>query len=145
MRKTYSTHIRHVHLKVRDLQTSINFYARYLNLRVVERIDNAYAVLASGDAPEVILEAMGDDVPPTSEFAAGVLHVAFSVDSQDAFTQAFRRLHTDSVPTHAVDHGTGWALYFCDPDGSGLELYWQTGESVKNHQPRIMDVEAILG
>lgn len=150
MRSTYQTRIGHVHLKVRDLQTAINFYIRYFNLRVVERIDSAYAFLATAaaegaSAQHIALEAIGQDAPAASEFAAGLMQIAFAVPEREALVAALRRLQMDGVPVQAVDHGGSWALYFRDPDGNGLELYWQSADATASqHPPRLLDVQTIL-
>ena len=41
----YKTKIGHAHLKVRDLQRSIDFYTRFLGLEVTEVVGNLYAFL----------------------------------------------------------------------------------------------------
>src|SRR5438552_15373213 len=44
----YKTKIGHAHLKVRDLQRSIDFYTRFLGLNVTEVVGNHYAFLTAG-------------------------------------------------------------------------------------------------
>lgn len=155
MRSTYETRIGHVQLRVRDLQTAVDFYVRYFNLCVVERIDNAYARLVTGDpayagAQQIALEAVGGDAPAASEFAPGLVHIAFTVPDRRSLAAALRRLQMDEVAVQAVDHGGSLALYFHDPDGNGLSLYWQTGAKAQqhaphNHAPRLLDLAVILG
>jgi catechol 2,3-dioxygenase len=43
-----------------------------------------------------------------------------------AFAQAYQALTKAGVAVGAVDHRISWALYFNDPDGNGLEIYWDT-------------------
>lgn len=150
MRTIYHTRIGHVHLRVRDLQTAVDFYIRYFGLCVVERIDNAYAFLATGDrtrtnTQHIALEATGYDAPAASAFAPGLVHIAFAVPDHPSLAAALRRLQTDGVPVQAVDHGRSWALYFSDPDGNGLEIYWLTGDTAQPQSPRLLAVGAILG
>ncbi len=46
---SYTTKIGHAHLKVRNLQRSIDFYTRYLKLQETERVAN-YAFLSAGQS-----------------------------------------------------------------------------------------------
>lgn len=132
MHDTFTTRIGSVHLKVHNLQRAINFYVRYLHLRVVDRIDSAYAFLATGDGDDtqdpytIALQAVGSDAPESDEFAAGLYHIAFAVPDRQAFATAYRCLQANGMQVEAVNHRTHWALYFRDPDGNGLKLYWDT-------------------
>ena len=67
--------------------------------------------------------------------------------------RALRRLRARGVPlTGAKDHGGTESLYLADPDGDGLELYWDRppaewprtadGQLALLNEP--LDVEALL-
>ena len=43
----YKTKIGHAHLKVRDLQRTIDFYTRFLGLKVTEVVGDHYAFLTN--------------------------------------------------------------------------------------------------
>ncbi|MBC8100101.1 MAG: VOC family protein [Armatimonadetes bacterium] len=123
---TYTTRIGHVHLKVRDLARSVAFYTRTFNLKIVETVAN-YAFLTGGDMHhEIALQALGSGAPIPSRGAVGLYHIAFEVPDARAFALAYQLLKGDGVPVGAVDHGISWAMYFPDPDGNGLEIYWDT-------------------
>ncbi|MEM7797670.1 MAG: VOC family protein [Chloroflexota bacterium] len=127
---TYSTNIGHVHLKVRDLKESITFYQTFFSLNFIEQVDNDYAFL-SGSAfhHEVALQQIGANAPDSHPYGVGLYHVAFEVPSQTDFAQAYQTLKAAEVPVVAVDHRISWALYFKDPSGNGLELYWDTRQT----------------
>jgi catechol-2,3-dioxygenase len=56
----------------------------------------------------------------------GVGHVAFPVGSAAALRQAYFELMDNQVPVlAAVDHESQESIYFCDPDGNVLEIYWE--------------------
>jgi len=123
----YGTRIGHAHLKVRDLQRSIDFYARFLGLQLVEQLEGRYAFLGNGDAHHAIaLQQLGPGAAPADPAAIGLYHVAFEVPDRRALALAFSALRESGVDVSAVDHGISWALYFADPDGNGLELYVDT-------------------
>ena len=89
----FSTKIGHAHLKVRDLDRSIDFYARFLSLHLVERVDDAYAFLTGGDYHhEIALQNVGHDAPAPPQQGTGLYHVAFEVPDRDSFAQAYKVL-----------------------------------------------------
>lgn len=123
----YSTKIGHAHLKVRDLQRSVDFYTRFLGLHVTEQVDNAYVFLTGGAFHhEVALQNVGSNAPHPPAHGTGLYHVAFEVPDKRSFAAAYRTLTAASISVATVDHYISWAMYFDDPDGNGLEIYWDT-------------------
>jgi len=120
--------IGHAHLKVRDLETSVDFYTRFLGLRVTEIISGQYAFLTDGVLHhDLALQAVGADAPMPHAHGVGLYPVAFEVPDKAAFAQAYQELVAAGVAVHPVDHTSiSWALYFDDPDGNGLEIYLDT-------------------
>lgn len=67
----------HVHLKVRDLSSSLPFYREILGLNLTERVGR-FAFLALGEEHHSLaLEERGQAAPPSSQRALGVEHIAF--------------------------------------------------------------------
>lgn len=68
-------------------------------------------------------ESRGGAPPPQG--STGLYHVAFRFPDRRSLARALRRLQQHSVPLDgAADHGVSEALYLRDPDGNGLELYY---------------------
>ena len=125
MARAYKTKIGHAHLKVRDLQRSIDFYKRFLGLEVTEVVGDHYAFLTAGTYHhEIALQNVGPDAPHPPAKGTGLYHVAFEVPDKRSFSLAYRSLLEAGIPVVAVDHYISWAMYFDDPDGNGLEIYW---------------------
>ncbi len=123
----YTTKIGHAHLKVRNLDNSIDFYTRYLGLHETERIGNAYAFLTTGPFHhEIALQQVGPHAPQPPARGVGLYHVAFEVPDKRSFAQAYQALRQAGISVTPVDHFISWAMYFDDPDGNGLEIYWDT-------------------
>lgn len=123
----YTTKIGHAHLKVRDLDRSVAFYERFLKLHVTERVGDHYVFMTGGGFHhEIALQRVGSDAPSPASHSVGLYHVAFEVPGKRAFAEAFQALAQADVPVGAVDHFISWAMYFDDPDGNGLEIYWDT-------------------
>lgn len=123
----YETKIGHAHLKVRDLDTAIAFYTQFFRLHLVEKVEEQYAFLTGGDFHhEIALQAMGPEAARPSRASTGLYHIAFEVPDAKSFAQAYVALKEAKVGVGAVDHQISWAMYFDDPDGNGLEIYWDT-------------------
>ncbi len=57
--------------------------------------------------------------------STGLFHVAIRYPTRRALADALRRLSEAGVRLDgASDHGVSEALYLSDPDGNGIELYW---------------------
>lgn len=119
--------IGHVHLKVRSLQRSIEFYREFLGLQVTEQVGEGFAFLSAGELHhEIALQEVGENAPLPRRHEVGLYHVAFEVPDRPALAETYRKLKDGGVSVYPVDHRISWALYFSDPDGNGLEVYWDT-------------------
>jgi len=84
----------------------------------------------SGMTPEQYDQA----APPLIEklkTAPGFLyHVAFVYPDKRELARAVRRVLDHGHPvSHATDHGANVAVYLADPDGNGIELYYDRPRS----------------
>ena len=119
--------IGHVHLKVADLQRSLRFYRDVLGFEVTQGYgEDAVFVSAGGYHHHIGLntwESRGGSPPAPG--TTGLYHLAILYPTRGALADALRRLVRAGVPlTGASDHGVSEALYLNDPDGNGVELYW---------------------
>jgi catechol 2,3-dioxygenase len=123
----YQTIVSHVHLKVSDLDRAIAFYTRFFHLTVVERVGEDYAFLTgSAVHHEIALQNVGPNAPSPHPSGIGLYHVAFEVPDRQSLALAYQTLQEAGVSVALVDHLISWAMYFNDPDGNGLELFWDT-------------------
>lgn len=119
--------IGHVHLKVADLERAATFYHDVIGLEVTQRYGSQAVFLsAEGYHHHIGLntwESRGGR--PPSAGSTGLYHVALLYPTQSELAQAIRRAVSHGVPLEgASDHGVSLAIYFRDPDGNGIELYW---------------------
>ena len=132
---SYKTKIAHAHLKVRDLQQSIEFYTKYFDLKVIEQVGNQYVFLSGGDFHhEIALQAVGMTAAQPNPRSVGLYHIAFEVPDRESFAKAYEALTQDGIDVGIVDHLISWAMYFDDPDGNGLEIYWDTRQEPNGKQ-----------
>jgi catechol 2,3-dioxygenase len=119
--------IGHVHLKVADVDRALAFYCGVLGFELQQRLgDEAAFVSAGGYHHHIGLNtwhSKGGSPPPPG--ATGLFHVAIRYPTRRALADALRRLGEAGIQLEgASDHGVSEALYLSDPDGNGLELYW---------------------
>ena len=117
----------HVHLKVADIERAIGFYRDVLGFAVTQRYGARAAFLSAGGYHHHIglntWESLGGSPPAPG--TTGLYHVAFVYPTRATLRDALRRLrHAGIVLDGATDHGVSQALYLRDPDGNGVELYW---------------------
>jgi len=71
---------------------------------------------------------------PPAAGATGLYHLAILYPTRAALADALRRLIRAGIAlTGAADHGASEALYLNDPDGNGVELYWDRPRSQWPH------------
>lgn len=119
--------IGHVHLKVADLERAIAFYSGVLGFEVTQRMGASAAFLSAGGYHHHIglntWESRGGAAPPAG--STGLYHFAIRYPDRAALGDALRRVQDARVPLDgASDHGVSEAVYLRDPDGNGIELYW---------------------
>jgi catechol 2,3-dioxygenase len=128
-----------VHLKVADLEQSLAFYCGVLGFEVSQRMGRQAAFISAGGYHHHIglntWESQGGSPPPPG--TTGLYHVAILYPTRAALANALRRLIAAKIPLEgAADHGVSEALYLRDPDGNGVELYW---DRPKEKWPRTPD------
>ena len=121
------TEIGHVHLKVADLERAVSFYSGVLGFEVTQRMGQSAVFLSAGGYHHHIglntWESQGGS--PPARGTTGLYHFAIRYADRASLGDALRRLREARVPLDgASDHGVSEALYLRDPDGNGVELYW---------------------
>ena len=117
----------HVHLKVADVDRALDFYGGVLGFELMQRYgDDAAFISAGGYHHHIGLnawESKGGTAPPRG--TTGLYHTAIRYPTRRSLADALRRVIDAGVPLEgASDHGVSEALYLSDPDGNGVELYW---------------------
>ncbi len=121
------TRIGHIHLKVSDLDKALAFYHGLLGFEIMQRYGTqAVFVSAGGYHHHIGLNTWySKNAPPAPQRAAGLFHTAILYPTRKDLAVALKRLIDAGYPlTGASDHGVSEALYLDDPDGNGVELYW---------------------
>ena len=122
--------IGHVHLRVADLDRATAFYRDVLGFAVTiygPAFGLQATFLAAGDYHHHIAlntwESYGGTRPPRGH--TGLHHVAFLYPGRHELGRAVQRLLDHGVEVgHGTDHGGTVSVYLDDPDGNGIELYY---------------------
>jgi catechol 2,3-dioxygenase len=117
----------HIHLKVADLDRSLAFYCGVLGFELQQRFGEEAAFVSAGGYHHHIglntWHSRGGSPPPPG--TTGLFHAAIRYPTRTALADALRRLARAGIDlSGASDHGVSEALYLDDPDGNGIELYW---------------------
>ncbi len=121
------TRIGHVHLKVSDLDRSLGFYRDLLGFEVTQKYGSqAVFISAGGYHHHIGLNTWhSKGAGPAPVHSVGLYHTAILYPTRKDLAVILRRLIEAKYPlTGASDHGVSEAIYLNDPDGNGVELYW---------------------
>ncbi len=122
--------IGHVLLRVADEEESKRFYRDALGFRIAEQDpEHGGVFMTLGDG----FHTLDITQHPTPHDAArpprgqlGLVHIAFKVGSYAALREAYAHLLKNGVEIQrAIDHVCQRSVYFNDPDGNGLEIYYE--------------------
>jgi catechol 2,3-dioxygenase len=121
------TSIGHVHLKISDIDRALVFYHEMLGFEIRQRYGTQAVFLSAGGYHHHIglntWESKG--AGPAPSFSAGLYHTAILYPTRNDLSVALKRILQAKYPiTGAADHGVSHAIYLDDPDGNGVELYW---------------------
>jgi catechol 2,3-dioxygenase len=126
------TQIGHVHLKVADLQRSLDFYCNLLGFEKTQMYGSQAAFISAGGYHHHIgLNTWySEGAAPANRKSVGLFHTAILYPTRKDLAVIFQRLHDAKYSlTGASDHGVSEALYLNDPDENGVELYWDRPKS----------------
>jgi catechol 2,3-dioxygenase len=118
-----------VTLRVADLDAMIAYYRDGVTLQVLSH-DGPFAVLGRGTTPVVILQH-APELRHASPRDAGLFHTAVLFDSREALATAIFSVASryPGTFTGSADHLVSEAFYFTDPEGNGVELYFDRDRS----------------
>jgi catechol 2,3-dioxygenase len=150
-----ATRIGHVHLKVADLARAIGFYRGVLGFDLTTTYGDQAAFLSAGGYHHHLglntWESAGGTPPPPGH--TGLYHHAIVYPTRRDLAIALKRVIEAGVPLQgASDHGVSEAIYLADPDGNGVELYWDRPQELWPKGPggelvmytRPLDLRALL-
>jgi catechol 2,3-dioxygenase len=127
--------IGHVLLRVLDLERSKRFYS-LLGFRVLEEDPEHGGTFMAleGQSHAIDLFPVKDreEAERQTPGVRGLGHLAFRVESEAALREAYATLRKHGVEiTRTIDHVSQKSIYFADPDGNTLEIYYELPEALE--------------
>jgi len=118
-----------VTLRVADLDAMTAYYRDAVTLSVLAQ-EGGRVILGRGTTPIVILEH-APELRHASPHAAGLFHTAILFDTEETLAAAVYSVarRAPGTFTGSADHLVSKAFYFTDPEGNGVELYWDRDRS----------------
>jgi catechol 2,3-dioxygenase len=149
------TRIGHVHLKVANLERALDFYCGVLGFELMQKYGTQAAFVSAGGYHHHIglntWESQGGNPPAPG--TTGLYHLAILYPTRGDLADALKSLVANGVQLDgASDHGVSEALYLRDPDGNGIELYWDrpkaewpvSADGKLSMHTRRLDIEGLL-
>ena len=125
------SHLGHVNIYVRNAEISQKWYEDILGLHTYDFVPGRAAFMAANldESHEVALMQVGDDAPGVQQGGVGLNHMAWRVDSLDDLKEFYARLKEKAVDFKVADHGISLVIYFKDPAGNGIAVYYEAPSS----------------
>jgi catechol 2,3-dioxygenase len=119
-----------VTLRVGNLDAMIAYYRDAVTLTPLNQ-HGSVAVLGRGSTPIVILQH-APELAAAEPRSSGLFHTAILFDTQAQLAAAVYSVGTKHPGTFtgSADHLVSQAFYFTDPEGNGIELYWDRERTV---------------
>jgi len=138
-----------VHLTVAELERSLAYYRESLGLDVLEQAAGG-ARLGTADRELLVLVEEPGARPAYGH--TGLYHFALLLPERHDLARWLAHVVRDRVPLVGLsDHFVSEAIYLSDPDGHGIEVYWDRPRAVWEGQVGArmttmrLDVDSLLG
>jgi catechol 2,3-dioxygenase len=138
-----------VHLTVSELERSLGYYRGAIGLEVLEHGAGRARLGVAGRGLLVLVEHAG--ARPSTRHT-GLYHFALLLSQRAELARWLAHAARDRVPLVGLsDHFVSEALYLSDPDGHGIEIYWDRprelweGKVAARMTTLPLDVDGLLG
>jgi catechol 2,3-dioxygenase len=123
-----ATRVGAVHITVSDLARSLDYYENAIGLSVRERSAHRAMLGVGGEDLLVLLEQPGAS---RARGYCGLYHLALLLPGRPDLARWLAHAARDRVPLAGLaDHFVSEAIYLSDPDGHGIEIYWDRPRQV---------------
>ena len=133
----------HVGVYAEDLMKQRDFYSRVLGLQIAdEDLDNRGMVFMSADPKREHHEFVLVKGRVSNDDSKEIQQISFIVNSVEDLKEYHQRLKAENITIdRTVSHGNALGMYFFDPEGNRIELYYRTGFDVPQPHGDVIDLE----
>lgn len=137
------TGLGHVGIYADDLMKQRDFYTRVMGLTVAdEDLDGRGMVFLSADPIAEHHEFVLMKGRVTSDDARVIQQISFKVGSIEDMRAFKGRIEAEDLKIERiVSHGNAFGMYFFDPEGNRIEVYYKTGYPVPQPHGDPIDLE----
>lgn len=137
------TGLGHVGIYADDLMKQRDFYTRVMGLTIAdEDLEGRGMVFLSADPVAEHHEFVLMKGRVTSDDARVIQQISFKVGSIDDMRAFKARIESEDLNIERiVSHGNAFGMYFFDPEGNRIEVYYKTGYSVPQPHGDPIDLE----
>ena len=125
-------HLGHVNIYVRNAEKAQQWYTEVLGLHTYDLIPGQAAFMSANldESHEIAVIELGEDALGPQSGQVGLNHMAWRMDTLKDLEDFYNRIAELKVPIDKVaDHGISLGIYFQDPDGNGIEVYYEMPRS----------------
>lgn len=123
-----TTFVGEVSINVVNLNQSITFYKDVIGFQVLSQTESKAILTADGKTPLLLLEQPSGVVKKENR-TTGLYHFALLLPKRTDLANFLTHLVELQYPLGASDHYVSEALYISDPDGNGIEVYYDRPSS----------------
>jgi catechol-2,3-dioxygenase len=136
------TQLGHVGIYVQDLPKMRDFYTRVMGLTVTDE-DTERGLTFFSSRPDAehheFVIMPGRTAPSDTKI---VQQISWHVESVDELLAFHRVLRDEGVSVQReITHGIALAIYFLDPEGNTIEVYWATDKRIPQPFGRAVDMD----
>ena len=127
----------HVNIYVRNAARSHQWYTEVLGLHTQDvshfpdtgKVRAVFLACDPDHAHDIALFDIGEEAAGPQKGQVGLNHVAWRMATLADLAEMYHRLKARGIPFHVADHTVSIGIYFSDPDGNGLEAYYELPRS----------------
>ena len=141
-------HLGHVNIYVRNAEKAQQWYTEVLGLHTYDLIPGRAAFMSANldESHEIAVIEVGESAMGPQSGQVGLNHMAWRMDSLEDLKDFYNRLGELKVSIgRVVDHGISLGIYLKDPDGNGIEVYYEIPRSEWPSQENIFSQRKLEG
>ncbi|MCD8891941.1 VOC family protein [Staphylococcus nepalensis] len=120
--------VTNVTLNVKNLTDMVDFYTRILGLTVMSKNENTATLQVGLNGHTMTLFEIQDGRQPSIR-EAGLFHIALLLPERKDLADFLFHVSQLNIPVGGGDHLVSEALYLNDPEGNGIEVYYDRSEN----------------
>ena len=123
------SYLGHVNIYVRNAKDAREWYESVLGLHTYDFLEGRAAFMSANldESHEIALMEVGENAEGPRAGQVGLNHMAWRMASLEDLADFYNNLKEKHVPIRRVfDHGLSVGIYINDPDGNGIEVYYET-------------------